>query len=352
MRSLPLLLLTAALLAACSDDERRPPGNNGGGGDASTSNDSGGNNNGADSGSTENDGGTNPGPDGGGNQDAMTNPGACNTENGSGCTGTDLCVYVASVNMAQCRVPAAAPKAHEEACSTQLHDCGAGLTCVQLPGEMGPTCKKVCLEGNNTHCAGLTGMATNGYFCPGSFPNAPNGEGVCIAQPEDCVPHSDSCPANQYCELIGANNTGCVPEGNVPVNGSCGPGQCMRGGVCINIGSGGTCYEPCNTATGLCSTGAMRCLGLQDLSFGICPAVCDVFQVNCPQTDSCQPYNDISIAGCLPSESGSAGQPCSNTCARGNICVNQVCRVPCDANNPCATGMCDTSGGGPFGICL
>ena len=277
-------------------------------------------------------------------------PLVCNPFDGSGCMAPNICIFVPNTRMSQCRMPAAAPKTFEQACDGALQDCGAGLTCIQFNGEAMPTCRKTCDPANQgAGCAGLMGASTTGYACIGGVQGVTD-VAICAPAPTSCVPYNDMCPMNQNCEAISMTMTGCVPAGPTANGAACTPQALCATGNCLNIGSGAKCWEPCNPAAPACSANG-TCLSLQGLSFGICSPTCDVFTNTCPQSDNCELTSQTGT-GCVPAGMGAAGAACTQSCARGALCVNQVCRTPCDAGHACATGMCNMLQGLTFGVCI
>jgi len=199
--------------------------------------------------------------------------GPCNPVDGTGCADPQACVFVSNINVAQCRNIAAAPKAHEAACSNTLHDCDVGFTCIDLG--MGLTCHKTCDSNmGGVGCAGLTGSSPS-YACVPLRSNTGQSllYGVCAGRGNTCVPYADQCGAGKVCSLVSMNPS-CEDAGAVPVGGDCTNDNCARGGICIFLNGtpNPTCYEPCNPQNPqlpACPQGT-QCAGLQGQSFGVC----------------------------------------------------------------------------------
>ncbi|MCK6548796.1 hypothetical protein L6R52_23330 [Myxococcota bacterium] len=287
-------------------------------------------------------------------------PTACNPFDGSGCTGDNVCVWVVNTDQAQCRTVGMTPKQHEQECSTTLLDCAAGYTCVALQGDANPICRKVCdTNGGANGCGGVTGNAMS-YSCTGLQGKT---NGVCVgsgASGNDCVPFDDMCPAAETCTYSGQDTT-CQPSGTAARGASCMQSNCVKGSICLDVGGGPTCFEPCDPmAQNACATAGDLCLGLQGVSFGICqtPAAgCDPLNDMCPAGQVCT--FDAPDLTCEAEGTVAIGGNCANeNCARGGICIllqgepNAKCWEPCDPQMPmCSAGQCGNIGLS-FGLCV
>jgi hypothetical protein len=287
-------------------------------------------------------------------------PTACNPFDGSGCTGDNVCVWVVNTDQAQCRSVGAAPKTHEQVCSTALLDCAAGYSCLSLEGDADPICRKVCdTAGGANNCSAVTG-ASMSYSCTGLQGKT---YGVCVgsgASGTDCVPFDDMCPAAETCTYSGQSTT-CQPSGTAARGASCMASNCVKGSICLDVGDGATCFEPCDPmAQNACATAGDLCLGLNGVDFGICQT---------PMA-GCDPLNDMCAAGqvctfdapdltCAPEGTTPIGGNCANqACARGGLCIflqgqaNPICYEPCDPQMPmCSAGQCGDIGLA-FGLCV
>jgi hypothetical protein len=349
-------LTLAALLAACSDSPT-PGGGGGGGGDGGVANkdatasgtDGGGNNGGTDG------GGNNGGTDGGNNATPDSGVvGACDPVTGGGCPSPQACVFVNPMIGSQCRMLASMPKGHEAACDPSAQDCDRGFSCIQLDAN-NAICIKTCSAANGAVCDSLMGQSMRGYTCNIGL----QGTDVQLCGPrlETCQILNDMCPMGQYCELVSQTDRGCVPEGTAMRGQACSPNNfCTKGSVCLNLGAGGQCEQACTAnMAGSCGAGG-GCVGLQGIEFGVCRPTCNPAAPSCGAGADCEQFSvdgTICIAGAVPPNAPSmAGAACTQGCAGTLTCVNGVCRVPCDAQNACATGMCNMIQGQTWGACL
>ncbi len=297
--------------------------------------------------------------------------GPCNPVDGSGCTMGQLCAFVINLPEGLCQDPAAAPKQINAQCDINLRDCAAGLVCLQLTGDPMPTCRKVCNNGADSDCAGLAPTMGGGQFNCAGLQNPATMMTAAYSycrESTSCEPWNDMCPMGQKCQQVAADAVGCGMEGMATAGMACqGPGGCVKGAICVNLGGGGQCYEACNATGGTCSDMNQRCGGLmngmgQPLPYGICqdrPMSCNPADDMCPMGQSCALTSQTEV-GCLTEGTNGTGQPCGGAmggCMRGHICVDTgggaTCQVACDMANPCAMGaMCNMGlGSFPFGIC-
>ena len=197
-------------------------------------------------------------------------PAACNPVDGTGCpNANEYCVYVVAQDTAQCRT-LPNMNAFETGCIVAQQNCAPGLTCVQLQGEAGPTCKQTCANADQgARCSTLQGMSSD-YVCV--FFDAGGGMltdyGVCDGV-NTCQPYNDMCPAGQACGLVDSQGTtACVTDGTVMLGGDCSTANCMRGGICVNVNMmGARCHPPCDPANDMCAMGACNAVAM---GWGIC----------------------------------------------------------------------------------
>jgi hypothetical protein len=253
-RSLAALYASTLLFAACSDEEERP--------DVGVS---------VDSGVLPDSG---EAPDAGGLPDAEpAEAGVCDPVDGTGCADPQRCYFVTPpLNTAQCRIPPAMPRQHEETCSGT--NCDVGLVCLDLGS--GAKCHGVCDQTRgDIGCEDLSGMRDM-YVCNGVMSGMVDlAYGACFGRGGNCVPHNDTCSADKVCSLpTGMGAPTCEDAGNVAIGGDCSTDNCMRGGICINLmgGPGPICFVPCNPQMPMnsgCPMG-VTCNGLTGQAFGIC----------------------------------------------------------------------------------
>lgn len=141
-------------------------------------------------------------------------------------------------------------------------NCARGSTCVFLPRTSGPICYEPCDERTacqtpDTRCATLEA-----------------GFGICVPRAATCEPLDDTCGTGRVCGLRGGILE-CGEVGNTPRGGDCSVMNCRRGSICLDVGDGATCYEPCRTAAPEVPCTAGACSGNvtvddRDLGFGVC----------------------------------------------------------------------------------
>ena len=150
---------------------------------------------------------------------------------------------------------------------------------------------------------------------------------------------------------------GCIPEGTKNIGDACNPGECKKGGICVN----GACEIPCDPTNAMsCTDPNQTCsgeLGFSDgtrLGFGICgSSSCNpaTSATDCMMGENCE--LTATNFECVPEGTATAGQPCSRGmtyCAQGNICINNLtggtgdqCYEVCDTMagmNTCSAGVC------------
>jgi hypothetical protein len=139
--------------------------------------------------------------------------------------------------------------------------CARGGVCVDLGA--GPHCAIPC-DPANPSCAGnsvCTGLISNVTNQPLSF-------GYCQSF-APCDPINDTCHAGDTCGLLAPGVTGCVPSSTATAGHAClgSPPSCARGDLCVDFGSGPSCYVLCNQARP-CVSGS--CFNLTRVTFGVC----------------------------------------------------------------------------------
>jgi hypothetical protein len=180
---------------------------------------------------------------------------------------------------------------------------------------------------------------------------------------------SDTCPKERpKCATV-RGSTGhlptCLPllgekmEGEAcsnPTN-EAGIDDCAPGLRC----SSGACYRVCE-GLGTCLDGE-ECLPLRsDSTFGTCRPACEgaLIQGACPAGTTCIPRRSFGtdVLACWPAGTAELGSSCAeNLCTEGLWCLTDaelgvVCRQPCDAEHPCAAGICEpTELRGAWGLC-
>lgn len=185
--------------------------------------------------------------------------------------------------------------------------------------------------------------------------------------PGACTVAPDSCTTGQYCQIDNQGVLACIAEGGTAVGAACDQAACTKGGMCINVGDGAKCYEPCDPASPSCTEANASCLGLQGISFGICQVVdsCDPVNPNsCMSNETCQVIQQDGTSACTAAGSATLGMPCSGPCAHGLMCLDLtgsggVCYQPCTPNvtpstcpnNGTCQGLQTASGPLPWGVC-
>jgi len=362
-----LVALALALAPACGEDDAGD-GTGSGAGTGNGTPDGGADLDGGEGrdGGEGTDGGS--GMDGGSGRDAgdagdTGGPSACNPVDGTGCPGSERCVLSVegggtSTDQA-CREAEGALAGLEAECDAATQNCEAGLVCVGFQGEAGPTCRQVCSAGGS-ECDVVEGASTD-YTC-----NEFGDEfGVCLGF-EPCAPQSPGdCAGDETCSVIDGETsaTGCTPAGNAGEGMACGGGTaCQSGLICLDLGGGAVCFQPCDEFTPCDDPEGQRCTGLQDLDFGVCqerPETCDpVDPQSCPAGQTCSLIDNDGNTGCTTAGSSEVGESCAEeACVRGAICINiggqgAQCWQACDADNPCGDGgMCSGLDGIEFGVC-
>jgi hypothetical protein len=214
-------------------------------------------------------------------------------------------------------------------------DCGAGLVCdAKDAPNQAAICRKACASG-----AG----------CPSSLCLS---SGACF---DHCALDGDQCGDGSSCRLGSVDTT----EGAKPawVCQQDGPGsdgsRCSQGADC---GTGlacdsGVCKKGCDSVHP-CAKGTCIAKGGLPNGGGLC--ACTPFGSDCPNQTSCRPVSDPASAYlCLPDGVGLEGGRCTSAgdCASNLACVEGVCRALCDSSHGCGGRQCDTSQGGPEGLC-
>jgi hypothetical protein len=200
----------------------------------------------------------------------------CNPANGQGCEVSSgrFCVWSWEDDEGSCRCLGEAPKLAGEACSEELQDCAAGLSCIGVTGA--PICHPVCTQANPAECEAYN-TPTEIFACFAL--QRANGSttvryGLCISAGQSCDPLDDQCPATDTCVLVSTSASVCRPSGTVPIGGDCELEECAKGGVCVPLVDqngnplGTTCYEPCDLAAPMCLAGACTDVGIE--GFGLC----------------------------------------------------------------------------------
>ncbi len=149
-----------------------------------------------------------------------------------------------------------------QACAGGGSGCAEGV-CINLGT---PTCYEGCDQMNP--CASATAV------CQGL--QGPGGTALSFGICQDvtaCDPVMDTCPQGEVCSIVSAQgDTGCAPAGNAAVGATCGgaAGNCVRGGICLDVGMGPRCYAPCDPMAMPTTCTMGMCAGLQGVDFGIC----------------------------------------------------------------------------------
>jgi hypothetical protein len=271
----------------------------------------------------------------------------------TGCGTGKACLYVGASTVSAegptCLAPSATPAVLGQPCTqSPVENCVPGSTCIQLTGVPNQTlsCQKLCHVGTKADCAGAS-TGTVALDCVYPISQA---YGICGPT---CEPFHDTCGAGYSCEATAPGVAACLPEGTVAIGGKgCQMNGCVRGGVCFDIGDGDTCYPPCDPAAANGCGMAAACVSIRGFDFGVCIQTCNPANDTCPAGDSCR------ISGvCLP-EGAQPGQPCTNACTKGYVCVsssgsNLVCKKACDPAHPMcmAPDTCVPIQGQTFGAC-
>ena len=289
--------------------------------------------------------------------------GPCNPLNGSGCPGDGLCVWVAPADQARCHTRSSSPVALGAVCDPGRTGCEPGSTCVLVRGASEARCRQTCRPSEgNADCSGLAMQ----HVCVELSPSS--GEyGIC-SPIVSCDPLLDACPSGETCSFVQGGALGCAPTGDVDVRGACSTDEpCQDGLICVNLGGaeGQKCFQPCDPAlsTPECTAASTRCRGLVDQGFGICANsipcnplndMCDIGQRCTLVAGNTNGYSECQRAGNVPR----GGDCSSQSCQRGNVCVNvdgtagPTCYEPCGPTSACSFGRCSANlAGFDFGIC-
>ena len=287
----------------------------------------------------------------------------CDPGSGGGCTGSDRCVW--SVNGSSCLPRASTAVGHLAECDPSAQNCARGFSC--LPVSEGNVCFKLCHPGSDVDCAGLRGPVPT-FACGTILPNSV--VAACEGDAIRCSVLADRCPAGSHCDTDDAHPI-CLTDGPKRKGERCSFAneRCGRGLVCVSADGVPTCLEPCdfnNTAScpaaGESCSAEVRSAGGLGQGFGICwssspSSGCNPLLngADCPSGQSCQIEGMVSQ--CEPEGSGGPGESCGSgfSCRRGSVCANLgdgfICRVPCSASAPCASGQCVPVFDEPWGVC-
>jgi hypothetical protein len=193
--------------------------------------------------------------------------GPCDPTTGGGCAADRFCVWLPSgaVELVQCRT--IGDKALNQACSTSLQDCAAGMTCLQLQGDESPTCRQVCTP-DGEECDALP----DGVYACTYLQDTSRMHGFCRRTGGPCDPLDDRCAVSQVCSLT-ERGTFCERSGSTQPGGDCSMNACRRGGLCVALPDvAPTCYAPCDPMAMDPGCGTGRCARLEGYEFGICLA--------------------------------------------------------------------------------
>ena len=84
--------------------------------------------------------------------------GPCDPLTGSGCPGADVCVWVPTADVVQCRSLRSPALALDATCDPLRSSCEAGATCVLVQGVSDAHCRQTCRPSEgNADCADLLG---------------------------------------------------------------------------------------------------------------------------------------------------------------------------------------------------
>ncbi|MBI2378416.1 MAG: hypothetical protein HYV07_30740 [Deltaproteobacteria bacterium] len=315
------------------------------------------------------DSGTSSTPDsGGGTIDSGTTTSACDPSTGGGCTNGQTCIFVYPSGPA-CVTLAGTLKAGFAQCAVAANECPAGFSCLPIDTTTG-ACAKICDIGGN-ECASYQDEGGKPLLCNQDVLDSASGYGVCAPQLVECVIFSDTCPQGQHCDVVSqAGATSCLPvaQNAAAIGAACQPGGCQRGGTCLNLGSGGVCYKPCETSSGTGCGQTEACSPIQGpsglLPFGVCQAsaTCTPLNDTCPQNQMCAPISQTAF-GCTAAGTRNTGETCGGTlgqCVRGHMCAGAqgqqtTCFMACDASTTCPNGTtCNLQAlqGASFGLCM
>jgi len=238
-----------------------------------------------------------------------------------------------------------------EACGESgVDDCVSGAACVPYDNTIS-TCLPLCSD---------TVPCSESYeACFDWF--GPNGSvaGLCFGN--DCLPPASGCETGERCTVLSAGEdsvAACVPAGPVAVGGDCSVDECEPGAMCVLAGSSYICRAYCDGGSD-CDAEDQHCAWpwppLPDI--GLCSEGCDpVGQTGCGADDACY-YLDPTDGStdCFPAGTLVEGADCSSLadfCLPGLDCVLEpgttpfeyYCRAFCDADHPCSSGSCTTTG--------
>jgi hypothetical protein len=133
-------------------------------------------------------------------------------------------------------------------CGTQdTGNCQAGSQCFNDDAGNG-VCRQFCRLGDAAACGG-TGDCFGFRTQDGPVP----GVGFCQQTTACDIFAQDCATAGQGCYLNpNSGRTACATAGEIPIGGTCDPGVCVPGGLCVTVegAPAPTCLKVCRVADG------------------------------------------------------------------------------------------------------
>ena len=224
--------------------------------------------------------------------------------------------------------------------SCQFLPCEFGLLCIK--GDAGSVCLSQCDKdsdcGSKEACIGSTSK----------------GQKVCTPK---CTSDAQ-CKGKMHCVGYGEQMVDhCLPNTPVKAGQACNNAFCGPGLRCFGWpGQQRRCRAMCPTAAS-CAAG-LSCLEVQVAGTFLCVKKCGLFDSpsKCAAGEVCYAHAKILASFCMPGK-GDPSKCVTTPCVSGKLCINGICRLPCDDTHACPTLMkCATlSAGGktmPWKACL
>ena len=203
--------------------------------------------------------------------------------------------------------------------SCQELPCKKGLACIK--GDLGAVCFPLCLS--QTNCDAT-------QFC---LP-ATSGPGICTPKCDASTP----CPPTLKCIGMGPYPTDtCAPVTPVGLYAVCDATHvCGSGMRCFGQPNQTQhCYKIC-PAPSLCATNELCIAVDQTTGAAACLTQCGLFDSPspCQAHEVCAANGALAKTHCVPGP-GELTDCSTRPCVTGKICVDKVCKTPCDSSHPC-----------------